>query len=133
MIVNTYSRCYNTCMSKYSTSMKIITNCGGTPKEAEISISVEAESSEEATTRLRSACSRIMLSTNPKQAGERILFSVDDKVLGGSEMLHPIRSFGTVVLDRNSLEIQPPEAGHFMPNNSPVQSVSFINLPKQRE
>lgn len=95
-------------MPKYGTKMTIQTNAGGEIKPATISINVEANSSEEAVVRLRSACARIMNSTRPRHTNERLLHLVDDKPIGGTaifdlgDQVPPLTHWVTLTEPRNN-------------------------------
>lgn len=114
-------------MSKYGTKMTIQTNAGGEIKPATISIQVEANSSEEAVVRLRSACARIMHSTKPKNIGESILHLVDDKAVSGTDIIQ--LSFGKLTTGYT----HHPAPSHTVSFSSLTEDLSYEVAPRNND
>lgn len=74
-------------MSLYEITLHVITHTGGMEKTAHINMSVEADSREEAFTRLRAAAGRIVAKPELLNGGESTIVKVDGVVTESSLMV----------------------------------------------
>lgn len=75
-------------MTIYTTSLRCKTKTGGVEKPAQLSITVEADSREEALQRMRSAAARVLSKPGTKDIGDHLLTRDEDGNITGSLIPH---------------------------------------------